>query len=242
MWSITIDHTYLNVKIMKRTTLILTLLCFASRSYSQFSVSAGVKVGIARFTDMGTNQVGGFVVENDGYGSRLSYQLYGRFRLGKLFLQPELRYSSMKVLYLFQNVAIDDPAWKDYRSIRIVSFGDEMKRLDIPVKVGFFLTKHWSINAGLVTAFNHYETKGDIFSPGGNPFLIKKDITNSYRPRTLNGLLGFNYHAKRLVIGVDYDYPFKSLHNPVSFSGSTYGYIRKTSLYTFSIGYDIISK
>ena len=186
--------------------------------------------------------MGGFVVENDSYGSRLSYQLYGRFRLGKLFIQPELRYSSMKVHYLFRNVAVDDPAWEYYKNFRIASFGDQMKRVDIPVKIGYFLTRHWSINAGLIAAFNHYEPIQDDFIHDGRPFLIKKAVTNSYRPHSLNGLLGVTYHAKRLVIGVDYDYPFKSLHNPVSFSGSTYGFIRKTSLYTFSIGYDIIGK
>lgn len=227
---------------MRKTTLILMLLCFSSRSYSQFSISAGAKVGIARFSDRGANQVGGFVVENDSYGSRLSYQLYSRLRLGKLFLQPELRYSSMKVHYIFRNVAVDEPAWEYYKNTRIASFGDEMKRLDIPVKIGYFLTKHWSINMGLVAAFNHYKPGQDNLILGGRPFLIKKAVTNSYRSHSLNGLLGVTYHAKRLVIGVDYDYPFKSLHNPVSLSGSDYGFIRKTSLYTFSVGYDIISK
>ncbi len=217
--------------------LLGTLLCVSC--YGQVSFSIGAKLALAHFNEVGgLNQVGGFLIETANYGNKPMGQIYGRIRYGKFYLQPEVRYSLSRFYPRYENIDRENPNWDYYNGIGYQSLAADIHRLDVPIKVGYFILPNISLNVGVINTFYSYKDKPFSFMDKGR-FFIGDDVFNSLRGYNLGGIAGLSFHANNFTLGFDYDIAFRSLHNPVQFSGSRYDFNRKTQLYTFSVGYGI---
>ncbi|WP_461098798.1 hypothetical protein [Spirosoma luteolum] len=225
---------------MRSKVLAIAFLLLSVSVYAQTAVMIGVKAALTRFSeDDFSNRVGGFAVDAYNRGTKPMAQLYGRFQYGRLYVQPELRYSQARFFVTYQNIDRENPLWSYYSGIGSQSLAADMYRLDVPLKVGYFLFPRLSVNAGVINTFYSYKDRSYSFMDNGR-FLIGDDVFDSHKKYVLSGIMGVNYHANRLVIEINYDFPFGTMHNPVNFSGSSYEFKRKTHLLTFSVGYDIV--
>lgn len=225
---------------MKKGVFAILITLISANLNAQGPLSIGLKGSLAKFNETTLlNKVGGFEIDTYNRGTKPMLQVYGRWQLSKFYIQPEFRYSTARLYTQYMNVERDDPKWEYYKGIGSINLAEDQYRYDLPIKVGYFISRNISINAGVINTFFSSKRRSFYYLDNGR-FNIADDVFNSHKLYSLGAIMGLSLHFKRFNLGLDYDFPFNSLHKPVDFEGKQYSFNRKTRLVTFSIGYDIV--
>lgn len=225
---------------MKRVLLFFSILFASTYTQAQSVLSLGLKGSLANTEETSLlNRVGGFEIDSYNTRTKAMVQVYGRWQFNRFYVQPEFRYSTYRFLAYFDNIDRENPEWSYYQGIGGVNLANDLKRFDIPLKVGYFLTSFLSVNAGIMNAFLSSERRSFYHTDKGR-FHISDNVFDSQKKYYAGAIMGINLHLKRFNFGLDYDFPFSSLNNPVIFEGKAYSFNRKTRTITFLVGYDIV--
>lgn len=121
---------------MKKLFFIISLCSLSSLAYAQ-SFTKGIKAGAGLGSANVEEVQNGW--ENDGISAGIHAGVFGRLKLGPLFIQPEAYYTFTKAKLSksdLQNSQIPEELELDFH------------RLDVPVMAGFRLSKTLRINGG----------------------------------------------------------------------------------------------
>ncbi|WP_420155142.1 hypothetical protein [Siphonobacter sp.] len=225
---------------MNKYIITLLIIFINLNLQAQSVLSIGLKGSLARFNETTLiNKVGGFCVDTYNRGTKPMVQVYGRWQVNKFYLQPEFRYSTSRIYTQYINVERENPQWSYYEGIGGINLAEDLYRFDLPIKAGYFIAQHLSINAGIINTFFSSKRRSFYHLDTGR-FHIADNVFDSQKNYSLGAIMGINLHFKRLNLGLDYNFPFNSMHNPVKFEGKAYSFDRKTRLVTFSVGYDLV--
>lgn len=225
--------------VMKILTCIFILACTRiNYCLAQASFAVGVKGSFARVIDTGgLNQIGNFLVVTEDVRNKPMAQAYVRLRWKDFYLQPEFRYSTFRFYTRYENIDRENPKWEYYNGIGSQNLAGDQQRIDIPLKLGYFVSPRLSVSAGILSTFFSY-TQRSFVVRDGRKFLIADNVFDSHKKQYLGGTVGLHYHKGRINVSLDYDQPFKKIHNPVLFNGEYYGFNRTLKTYALSIGFD----
>lgn len=120
---------------MKKLLLIISL-CSISALASAQSFTRGIKVGAGLGSANVEKVTNGW--ENDGITAGIHAGVFGRLKLGPLFVQPE-------VYYTFTNANLSK---ENLQTNQVERLELNFHRLDVPVLAGVRLSKLFRINAG----------------------------------------------------------------------------------------------
>ena len=120
---------------MKKVFLLLTLICLPFMAVAQFGIKGGVNLGVAEVKDRDIDW------DNDGLAVGIHAGTFARLNLGSFFLQPELYYTFAKA-ELRKN------------DINTERLDVDFHRLDLPVLLGYKLSKNVRLNAGPFASVN----------------------------------------------------------------------------------------
>ncbi len=225
---------------MKKHILVPLIILINLNLQAQSLFSLGLKGSLARFNETSLlNRVGGFSIDTYNRGTKPMVQVYGRWQLNTFYLQSEFRYSTSRIYTQYINIERENPQWAYYEGIGGINLAEDLYRFDLPIKAGYFISKHLSISAGIINTFFSSKRRSFYYLDTGR-FHIADNVFDSQKNYSLGAIMGINLHFKRLNLGLDYNFPFKSMHHPVNFEGNVYSFDRKTRLVTFSVGYDLV--
>lgn len=205
---------------MNKRILVLSIALIAMVFYANAQSGFGVKAGLSYNTTGELKEFineTGTIIDNKGNGkSGYNVGIYGKLKLGPIFLRPELVYTKTTSEYILNSVAVD------YK----------MARLDMPILVGIKLMGPLNVFAG--PAFQ-YVLDNDFKGLEYNN--IEKDFTVG-----LN--LGASLELGRLGLDVRYERGFSQ--NEVEFSGVgpnvTYRLDSRPEQIIFGLSYQLSTK
>ncbi|MDO7847882.1 outer membrane beta-barrel protein [Hymenobacter sp. M29] len=232
----------LNALARRAALLLLVLLGASAGAAAQRLQEAGVAASfsmgqtLARQTRLDVAQ---FQLQTDIDGSRLDdtgnrFSAYARVGLGvgRLFVQPEVAYSSVLgqaygIAYYSQPTA----PWPN-----LVIFTPRLQRFEVAALAGLRLGRRGYLLAGPVLAYNLRETYGP--ETGGEVYVpLVQSLYRSVRPVQLLAQAGIGMKIWRFDLNARYEHSLTPYTQRFTYAGQTYDYHQATSQVILNLGF-----
>ena len=213
------------VKIIQKSILVFISLFVANGASGQVFNGLGFQLGLnygqsvvkETFTSNGVN----WKYATDEADVAVSWGFFGRAKLGKFIIQPQLMASNYNT-----KMRLSSPEYDSILSLR-------QNRFDIPLLLGYAPSKKTRLLAGPVYT-KMLENKvhtGD--------FLFKESKT-IFNDGSWAMQLGVGVDIGRLAIDVKYETSLGKLGDSVTINGSSFDFDQRNNTIQFIIGYDFI--
>lgn len=189
---------------MKKNVLIIAAIILVHTAHAQF-FQIGLKGGISSSKTQVDEafSINNSTVKYKSGDAKLGWHigLYTRIKISKIYIQPELLFSSTggQIEVTAQGVSTPELAEID------------LNKLDVPVMVGFFLTKSFRIFAGPTFTY--------LISDNIKGTELISDIKQNYNNATIGFQAGLGFDISRLTIDLKYEGNLSKLGNSVSIPG-----------------------
>jgi opacity protein-like surface antigen len=209
---------------MKKTVLIIAAMALMTAAHAQF-FQIGLKGGISSSkaqVDEAFSIDGGTVKYETG-NAKLGWHigLYTRIKISRLYIQPELLFSSTGGEIEVSGDGISTPELAEI----------DLNKLDVPVMVGFFLTKSFRIFAGPTFSY--------LISEDIKGTQLISDIRQNYNDATIGYQAGLGFDISRLTLDLKYEGNLSKLGDSVTIPGinETFSTDLRNSQFIASVGF-----
>jgi len=209
---------------MKKSVLIIAAVIMVHAAQAQFfqiGLKGGVSSSKAQVDEAFSIDGGTFKYETGKAKLGWHIGLYTRIQISKLYIQPELLFSSTGGEIEVTGDGISTPELAEI----------DLNKLDVPVMVGFFLTKSFRIFAGPTFS---YLISDDIKGTD-----LISDIKQNYNSATIGYQAGLGFDISRITLDLKYEGNLSKLGDSVTIPGinETFSTDLRNSQFIASVGF-----
>ena len=209
---------------MKKTILIIAAITLVTTAHAQF-FSIGLKGGISSSKAQVDEafSIDNSTVKYKTGNAKLGWHvgLYTRIKISKLYIQPEVLFSSTGGEIEVTQDGISTPEIAEI----------DLNKLDVPVMVGFFLTKSVRIFVGPTFSY--------LISDNIKGTELISDIRQNYNNATIGYQAGLGFDISRLSLDLKYEGNLSKLGDSVTIPGinQTFSTDLRNSQFIASVGF-----
>ncbi len=189
---------------MKKSVLIIAAIILIHTAHAQF-FQIGLKGGISSSKAQVDEafSIDNSTIQYNSGNAKLGWHigLYTRIKISKLYIQPELLFSSTG-----GEIEVTEEGFSTPEVAEI-----DLNKLDIPVMVGFFLTKSFRIFAGPTFSY--------LISDEIKGTALISDIKMNYNNATIGYQAGLGFDISRITIDLKYEGNLSKLGDSVTIPG-----------------------
>jgi opacity protein-like surface antigen len=189
---------------MKKSVLIIAAIILIHTAHAQF-FQIGLKGGISSSKAQVDEafSIDNSTIQYNSGNAKLGWHigLYTRIKISKLYIQPELLFSSTGGEIEVTEEGFSTP------EVAVI----DLNKLDIPVMVGFFLTKSFRIFAGPTFSY--------LISDEIKGTALISDIKMNYNNATIGYQAGLGFDISRITIDLKYEGNLSKLGDSVTIPG-----------------------
>jgi len=209
---------------MKKTILIIaaiTLVTTAQAQFFQIGLKGGISSSKVQVDEAFSITEGTFKYETGKAKLGWHIGLYTRVKISRLYIQPELLFSSTGGEIEVSGDGVSTPELAEI----------DLNKLDVPVMVGFFLTKSFRIFAGPTFSF--------LISEDIKGTELISDIQQNYNNATIGYQAGLGFDISRLTLDLKYEGNLSKLGDSVTIPviNQTFSTDLRNSQFIASVGF-----
>lgn len=209
---------------MKKTVLIIAAIALVTTAHAQFfqiGLKGGVSSSKAQVDEAFSIDNGTIKYETGKAKLGWHVGLYTRIKISRLYIQPELLFSSTGGEIEVTGDGISTPELAEI----------DLNKLDVPVMVGFFLTKSFRIFVGPTFSY--------LISEDIKGTELISDIRQNYNNATIGYQAGLGFDISRLTLDLKYEGNLSKLGDSVTIPGinETFSTDLRNSQFIASVGF-----
>jgi opacity protein-like surface antigen len=209
---------------MKKIVFIIAAMALVHTTQAQFfqiGLKGGISSSKAQVDDAFSIDNG--TVHYKSGDAKLGWHigLYTRIKISKLYIQPELLFSSTGGEIEVTQEGISTPELAEI----------DLNKLDVPVMVGFYLVKSFRIFAGPTFSY--------LISDDIKGTELISDIRQNYNNATIGYQAGLGFDISRLTLDLKYEGNLSKLGNSVTIPGinETFNTDLRNAQFIASVGF-----